>query len=384
MNILYSGFDGLDLALKTSASPQLVEELEAGKAFSAEFQCDARTVYNGVIIYIGHMGRRGGYAYTFHTGPEGAIWAVKKPKAADPWGVHVSVRSRALALHGLEKVRQDLEATCEKLGFRIPPDGVSIGRVDYAIDILAPNFVLDPNAFVVHSRTKLKTHMDLAISSAHSHSGRVTSVTIGKMPGRQVIVYDKREEVLQKRKHEWPLIWQDAAARLALPPLDMMQREVSQIWRVELRLGKTALRNRTNIRGWVSFYEELEVEMAKLAQDVSMHVASADTNRSRWPLDSVWIFAQMVLADGLFDNDVQVAPELVHAADLRQKQLEFFTLVTAHSVTLAYLENVKVEDVPEFLEGLPYRVEQFLDQHERDAAKRLSEARDKYGWLVGE
>ncbi|MEX3014993.1 hypothetical protein [Gymnodinialimonas hymeniacidonis] len=384
MHVLYSGFDGLDLAIKTHAPPRLVEELEAGKAFASEYQCDARTVFNGVKLYIGGSGRRGGYAYTFHTGPEGAIWAVKKPKASDPWGIHVSIRSRALALHGLEKVRQDLEATCDKLGFRITPDGISVSRVDYAIDILDPDFTLDPNSFVVHSRMKLKTHADLAEVSIHSHSGRVTSVTLGKMPGRQVIVYDKREEVLQKHKHEWPLIWNEAAKRLGLAPLDTTQRENSQVWRVELRLGKTALRNRTSIRGWVSFYEELEAEMIKLAEDVSLHVPTADTNRARWPWHPLWTTVAGATKQGLFAHEVRVAPEFVHDADLKQKQLEFLNLVAAHSVTLAYLEGVTEADVPEFLENMPGRVEFFLEQHRRDLGTRLSEAAEKYGVLVGD
>ena len=89
MHILYSGFDGLDLALKTSAPLEFVNLLETGKAFAAETQFDVRTVYNGVTIGIGPTGRQGGYAYTFNTGPEGAIWAVKRPKASDPWGVRI-------------------------------------------------------------------------------------------------------------------------------------------------------------------------------------------------------------------------------------------------------------------------------------------------------
>ncbi|UWQ95904.1 hypothetical protein K3728_01270 [Rhodobacteraceae bacterium M385] len=382
MHVLYSGFDGLDLAIKAHAPPELVEKLEAGKTFATERQHEAYTTFNGVKIYISSSGRQGGYTYTFNTGAEGAIWAVKKPNASDPWGVHVSIRSRALALYGLEKVRHDLEATCEKLGFRVPPDGISIGRVDFAVDILDPTFSLDPNAFVVHSRTMLKTHMDLAASTTQSRSGRITSVTIGKMPGRQAIVYDKREEVLKEHKHEWPLIWQEAATRLGLSPLDMTRRETSQVWRVELRLAKTALRNRTNIRGWVSFYEELEAEMARLSHDVSLHVPIGDTNRSRWPLHPLWKTANAVVEAGLFSHDVQVAPELVHAADLQQKQLEFLRSIAAHSVTLAYLEGVQEADVPEFLEEMPSRVEDFLAQHKRDLGKRMSEAAEKYGALV--
>jgi hypothetical protein len=103
----------------------------------------------------------------------------------------------------------------------VPSDGVSIGRVDYAIDILHPSFVLDSRNFVVWGRTKIGTHEDLSEQRSAGRSGRFTSVTVGKMPGRQVIVYDKREEVLTKRKLEWPFIWDKTLTDLGHPPLDM-------------------------------------------------------------------------------------------------------------------------------------------------------------------
>ena len=98
--------------------------------------------------------------------------------------------------------RERLHDLCATLGFRFPPDGISINRVDFAVDILAPGFVLDPDAFVFHSQSNRKTVAEFEQIETIGRSGRFTSVTIGKMPGWQVIVYDKQEEVLAKCKHE--------------------------------------------------------------------------------------------------------------------------------------------------------------------------------------
>ena len=200
MIVLHAGFDGLDIALKARPGPELVEFLEEAKAFAEEFRQDVATAFNGLRLSVGATGARGGYAYRFDTGPMGATWFAKKPKEGDPWGIRLSVKSRPLALLGLDRVREEIDATCATLGLRYPADGVSIGRVDFAVDILAPDFALDPTGFVIHARTNRKAHTDLAEMESNGPSGRYTSVTLGKMPGRQVILYDKREEVRKKHK----------------------------------------------------------------------------------------------------------------------------------------------------------------------------------------
>ena len=128
--------------------------------------------------------------------------------------------------------------TCAKLNLAVPPDGVSIGRVDFAVDILAPEFDLEPEHFIMHARSRRKTFADLEQMQTHGPSGRFKSVTIGKQPGRQVIVYDKRKEVLSKRTVEWPIIWNRNLEKMGLPELDLVDRAKSQVWRVELRMGK--------------------------------------------------------------------------------------------------------------------------------------------------
>ncbi|WP_306046083.1 hypothetical protein [Nioella sp. MMSF_3534] len=378
MTIIHTGFDGIDLALKTTVPIELVEFLEEGKATAQELMTDVWGSFAGLDIQSGQSGKRGGNAFTFRVYEFGATWFAKKPRASDPWGLYVSIGSRELALNGLDRTRQKLNALLVQLGFQLPHDGVSINRVDFAVDILSPGFVLDPDAFVFHSRANRKAIAEFETVEMNGHSGRTTSVTIGKMPGRQVIVYDKREEVMKRRKHEWPLIWNANLQAAGLGPLDLSDRATSQVWRIELRLGKDALRNRKDIRGWGSLHEHLQAEMDQLAQDVTLTVPSSDSNRSRWLLHPLWPTTQEAVANRLFEHVGTVPPEAVREIDLREKQLDLLKLIVANSVTLAYLEGLEPDGFEDFTESLPNMILGYIDQHPRGIDERFQGAAAKY------
>jgi hypothetical protein len=126
--------------------------------------------------------------------------------------------------------------------------GVSVSRIDYAVDVLAPGFVLVPESFIMHSHCLRADHVDMQI---HGKSGRITSVTVGKMPARQVIVYDKRAEAIAHRKTHWWEIWNRALATRGLPLLEPAgDRSACAVWRVEMRAGKDLLKDRWGIRDW--------------------------------------------------------------------------------------------------------------------------------------
>jgi hypothetical protein len=382
MTILHTGFDGIDLAIKTTTPPDLVNVLEEGKVRAQEMLADAWGQYADRGIQIGQTGKRGGYAYTFRINTFGAVWFAKKPRAQDPWGLYVSIGSRELALHGLSKTRETFAEHCTGLGFRIPPDGISINRVDFAVDILAPGFVLDPDAFLFHSRANRKAIAEVETVETNGRSGRTTSVTIGKMPGRQVIVYDKREEVMKRRKHEWPLIWNANLEAAGLPPLYMADRDASQVWRVELRLGKDALRNRHDIRGWGSLHKHLQEEMDQLTQDVTLHTPSGDSNRSRWPLHPLWPVAQDAVATRLFAHEARVPPETVREVDLQATRAELLKMIASLAVSSAYLDAGTPETFERSVTRLPVRIIRFLEQHPRGVQERFAEAAAKYGPLT--
>jgi hypothetical protein len=378
MIVLHAGFDGLDLALKARPGPELVAFLEEAKACAEAFQQDAVSTFNGLRLIVGATGAKGGYAYRFDTGRMGATWFAKKPREKDPWGIRLSVKSRPLALLGLDRVREEIDATCTTLGLRYPPGGVSIGRVDFAVDILAPDFTLDPTAFVIHARTNRKAHTDLAEMATNGPSGRYTSVTLGKMPGRQVILYDKREEVRKKHKPEWPLIWNETLACLGLPPLDLDDRATSTVWRAELRLGKDGLRQTHDIRGWGAFHEHLQEEMNRLAEDVTYRLPGTDSNRSRWPLHPIWQVVQQTVATRLFNHEVTVPPDSVRELDLAQKRREIESMIAGLAVPLGVLDGKDAESMGAVFEGLGKRIERTLRNGKRGLADRVADARERY------
>lgn len=112
----------------------------------------------------------------------------------------------------LEVTYQRLRRTLVDIGCMVGEE--SINRMDFAMDFLVPpDFEPKHEQFVDHRRTKMvsryfKEDQDDEDQSTAVHSGgRCESVTIGKMPGRQVIIYDKRREAIDKHKMHWFKIW---------------------------------------------------------------------------------------------------------------------------------------------------------------------------------
>ena len=114
-----------------------------------------------------------------------------------------------MAIGGLGRVRDNLHEFLETISVMITANDVSVSRADYAIDLLMPEFELVPGNFILHSKPDRASFEEMAV---HGVSGRVTSVRIGCMPGRQVAVYDKRADIIRKRKPEW---WEIYNANLA-------------------------------------------------------------------------------------------------------------------------------------------------------------------------
>lgn len=78
----------------------------------------------------------------------------------------------------------------------------SIGRVDVACDVLAPDLAPDRGHFVASARSGVEEISD-TILKVNGRSGRVETITVGKSPGRQVVLYDKRAVVIKTRKEYW-------------------------------------------------------------------------------------------------------------------------------------------------------------------------------------
>ena len=348
MELLYQGFDGLDVSFKGQISHELCATLEAAKEEAQRTHHAIAVIRDGFAMLVSESGAKGGYAFTASTGMFGATWFFKKPNARDPWGVRVSCSSFNLAINGLGRVRTELYGIMDRLGIALTPNGESIGRVDYALDFLAPTFFLVPDQFVMHSNANRADYVEQPDVSINGRSGRVTSVTIGKMPGRQVIVYDKRAEVIAKHKVGWWEIWDAARERLGATPLVRDHPEESRIWRVELRAGKRHLKDNWNIRTWADLDERLGDLIACTLNAIRYAQPTEDSNRSRWPDSKMWEVVRKKADYDLFEMRNYADPDRIKLVQKEEHDQLLAGQMLGLLISRAALHGLHVGVLPAF------------------------------------
>jgi hypothetical protein len=299
--VLHSGFDTLDIAYMGAFPEETLARLEAArdKAEAANRDVPLSIGPGAVDVHIKSHGQRGGYRYILTNGPTGAIFSIKKNARTTEWNLFVSVRAMRLLTHGYDATKQWIEDTLAAMGFTMT--GHSVNRLDYAIDILAPDFELDVKNFITPSRSKARPYWsdEQKISFKEQRltddgnrpqsviSGRqFESVTIGKMPNRQVIVYDKRRAAIDQQQPYWFEAWD-------IDPKDPGNR----VWRVEIRAGRDALAKKLPIRRF-NYVEAMFKGYLESATDNIRYVIDRDEHRnvSRAELHPLWNVVNGVVA----------------------------------------------------------------------------------------
>ena len=249
LKLVYQGVDTLDVAIMGAASDDVLRCLEDARTQAEAQPYDDYGIPitlgpdNRAFVVKGH-GKKGGYRYTLVDIRTGSIFSVKKESRPQMWNVFVSARAHTLLSRGYEGTKSEFMACLDAMGVR--PGGFSVNRIDYALDFVAPDFVLDMAHFVAPRKSKVSPHFEtgyhlddygempakpdpsLPIGSV-MRGGKFETVTIGKMPGRQVIVYDKTLAAKVQQKPYWFPAW-------GIDPDDT----ASRVWRIEIRAGRDA------------------------------------------------------------------------------------------------------------------------------------------------
>ncbi|MGB0497540.1 MAG: hypothetical protein ACPGID_04315 [Rubricella sp.] len=395
MWVVHRGFDTLTLAIKASIGPELLSFLEAEKE-AAEAERETRLItYGGQDFHLRPYGGNG-YSFILQAGRDGASWFFKKPNRKDPWGTRVSVGSFFLANRGLGAAKAHIERTLDRLGIRYQPDDVSIARVDFCVDILAPHFVLDPDCFVMHSGTRRRDFLDGEPVAVNGKSGRVTSVTVGRPSARQVIVYDKRAEVIGRQKAYWWEIWNgNLAARgenLRIGPKSScaslrgdkksqngVKNPPDRVWRIEFRAGKDVLRGRWNIRTWADLFDRYG-DLCRSTGELIRYCdpRGSDKNRSRWPNHPIWDIACAEINDDLLEMRSGCDPAVLKEVDRMQHISLILRNIVGNGVTLAALEGQEPDELPDWFLALGERMRDTVEDDPERAAMHLAKAKERY------
>lgn len=293
--VLYAGFDSLDIAFKGGFSSSVLDALEAARKAAELKEKDqpAQLGTKGIPVLVKATGRRGGFRYVFDNGPTGAIFAAKANYSQTDWNLFVSLRAACLLTRGYDGAKAWLLETLQGMGFRIA--AVSINRFDYAIDILASDFTLDIANFLTPGQAKARAYWskedalskDANAPKAVLRGRHYESATIGSMPNRQVILYDKRREAIDKNNLHWFEVWKidrhDPSAR---------------VWRVEIRAGRDALSKLMPFRTYEALEAHVKPFLVRAANDIRYLDGSADqSNISRIPSHRIWQTVQATLTE---------------------------------------------------------------------------------------
>lgn len=290
MKKIYQNFDGLDISFQCALPENILETLANAKL---EAQESKKPIFvelgkNKVRMAVAATGSVG-YAYRLDSGLDGATWFINHSIKANDWNVRVSCKSLFLALNGYYVVKETILKILEDLGaYRTveiddkltkekPKERIS--RFDYCIDFATDNFIPDLNCFVIHGRSKKNFYGkgDVIDFSGYEQGKTMESVTIGKMPNRQIILYNKTREIISSQKDYWWKIW------------GLNEEEFKgAIWRVEIRAGKKEL-NKWQLKKFRDFENKAGDVIISILKAAPYKIQNkSDKNRSRWSNAEFW------------------------------------------------------------------------------------------------
>lgn len=375
--ILHSGFDGLKFTIQTDIPPALREQLAQAKAEATSTNSESIIDFGGNALSVR---RTGGSAFSAHTGEYGAEWYFLDPenRPANNPGITVDFRAFLLATGGLQAAEQHFRDCMASFCIPYVETQLRVSRVDYAIDLLAPWFEPNREALVVPPSTRIIEHTGVDETQTHATGASVTGLRAGAIANRQLLIYDKRAEVIAKGKMGWLTIWNAARTNAGKPPIDLKCRTESQVWRFELRLGSKQLRNRFEMRSWL----DLDAMIGDAFDDFSNRIRycdpTPDSNRARWPAHELWRAVTSTIANDLHGNCSGVVPQNVKDANRAEHMRMLDRQILGLFVSRAAASDVNGPDFESFMEQHVEALRRYSDEHPVPIVERLGKARNRY------
>lgn len=234
----------------------------------------------------------------------------------------------------------------------------------------------------MHSSTGRRDFIEETNKSVNGKSGRTTSVTIGSPRNRQVIIYDKRSEIIHSGKTYWWGIWNDTFRNKSIPLLTFDNPKTCRVWRVEFRAGKDLLKDRWNIRTWAQLNERFGDLCRETGEVVRYCVPNpSDPNRARWPNDLLWELVCAEMNDDLCEMRSGCDPNPLKEVH-KENHISMITRqITGSVITLAALNGKSQKELPEFLQKTANEMSQKIVKSPEKTRKQLQSAKDRYVFI---
>ena len=346
IKLLYAGFDTLDISFQGALPPETLKELAAAKKIAVERQEHQLVTVGEIDAHLLSHGLKGGYAFMLDTGPLGELWSFKENTDPRQWNIGVSVHASSLATYGYHATKDRILERLQAMGCKVAQE--SIRRADFAMDFLMPNtFELKLDQVVAHSHSKVSPYwgeqegpqQNPDQPSAVLRGRKLESVTVGKMPGRQVIIYNKRKAAIEQRKPFWFKIW-------GLDPKDRSKN----VWRVELRAGKNELKTKYRLTKFEDFEKAIGDVFTNASEKVRyLDDFQTDGNVSRQRQHPLWDAMQKALAENLCYYSSGLQPNQMIEV-IREHQNEvYLQQIQGNAASLSVTLDLSEEEVKENL-----------------------------------
>ncbi|MDF1687630.1 MAG: hypothetical protein P1U50_12635, partial [Parvibaculaceae bacterium] len=146
--------------------------------------------------------------------PLGGLWTFKNNADHREWNVGFSCQANALAAYGYHGTKDRIVQTLADINCTALRE--SIRRIDFATDFLMPeHFQAHIEQVACHSHTKVAPYwgeienpdQDPSKPTVVTRGRKIESITTGKMPGGQAIIYNKRKAAIEQGKTFWFKVW---------------------------------------------------------------------------------------------------------------------------------------------------------------------------------
>nr|WP_323782587.1 hypothetical protein [Amylibacter sp.] len=380
VQILHSGFDGLKFTVQAEIPLPLREQLASAKEFAIQTGQDCFLRIGEITLFVSP---KGGRNFVAHTGETGAVWLFQDPMNRTAYNPAITVDFRAfgLATGGLDHAEKHFREVMDALEIPYGEHQLRVTRTDYAVDFLAPWFEPDRRCLITPPGTKTTEYTGVDETITQARGARVTGLRSGAVANRQLAIYDKRLEVIQKSKHGWLTLWNAERAKCGQDPLDLSDQSASQVWRFELRLGSKQLREKFEIHSWADVRESLGDAYNDAFQRLRYTIPTHDSNRARWPTHELWhAFADTINNDldvhrcGVLPSEVVYANRIAKMRELDRQILGLF-------FTRAAISEIGEDEFFEFMDRHTTALQYLTDEHPKTIGERLQKAAGKYCWV---
>lgn len=358
--VLYNNFDGLEVSFKGFLPQQHIDFLAECKERAQNKKEPCAVTLGNITIKVFEQGAKGGYAFKFTTGEDGETWFIKRSVKND-WNIRCSVNSACFIDKDFNQLKNHLYQRLEDFGATVLD--ASISRIDYAVDFLAPEFILRPENFVAHARTKGDIYTSI-------QNRKVNTVTMGSMPNKQVTIYNKSKEIKDKKKTYWLDTWE--------------VNDKAQVWRVELRAGKKYLR-KWNISSWESLEEK--------AGDLFIHICNGtryvtdiqeNKRAARCRNHDIWTSVVGIIKGSLWDSINGLKPCTIKKYATKTADNQLTMQLGGIATRLAYLNGLDHKNSHLLADMTYLAVKEYTRMHRDKVSRNISRAEDAYCFVPEE